>query len=127
MVPAWAVAYLVLLLGVTVWSVVEDRRRGKGVALLALETTATLVLATMFVAYFHPPLSAALGRAGVPLFAVAFMNLALGAHRDIDRLRPDPSLSERQNLVAEHVGIAAGVLLVSPAVAFGALAALRAW
>jgi hypothetical protein len=125
--PIWAVLYLLLLLGITIWSFVEDRRQGKRTALLILDVTAMLVLGGLFAAYFHPPLGATLGRSAAPLFAAAVAYLAIGAHRDIARLQSDPELSPRQNLVAEHLGILLGVLFISPAIAFAALAVKEAW
>jgi hypothetical protein len=125
--PVWAVVYLVLLLGITIWSVVEDRRQGKHTALLILDVAATLVLGALFAAYFHPPVGAAIGRAAAPVFVAAVAYVAIGAHRDIDRLQSDPELSPRQNLLAEHLGILLGVLFISPAIAFGALAVRAAW
>jgi hypothetical protein len=39
----------------------------------------------------------------------------------------DPDLSPRANFVAEHIGIAIGVLLFSPLLAFAGMAAYRLW
>lgn len=125
--PAWAIGYLALLLVLTVLSVVADRRQGKHVAMILVDVLATLVVCAAFAAYFHSPLPAAIGKPAAVLFVAAFVCLSFGAHRDIQQLRMDPELSERQNLVAEHIGILLGVLVISPAIAFGALAVLRAW
>ena len=123
--PTWAVAYLLLLLGATVASVAEDRRKGRPAWRLLLDVAATLVLGALFVAYYRPGITEALGRAAVPLLLSAVLVLTIGAHADIQRHEPDPELSARQNLVAEHIGILLGVLLISPAIAFATLAAAR--
>ena len=125
--PTWAVAYLILLLGATAASLVEDRRRGMPAWRLLLDVAATSVLAVLFVAYYRPGITDALGRAAVPLLLAAVVVLTIGAHLDIQRHEPDPELSPRQNLVAEHIGILLSVLLMSPAIAFGTLAAARVW
>jgi uncharacterized membrane protein YfcA len=119
--------YLLVLLGATAASVAEDRRKGRPTWRLLLDVAATLVLAALFVAYYRPGITDALGRAAVPLLLAAVLVLTIGAHADIQRHEPDPELSARQNLVAEHIGILLGVLLISPAIAFATLAAARTW
>ncbi|HYD55175.1 MAG TPA: hypothetical protein VEA99_21240 [Gemmatimonadaceae bacterium] len=125
--PIWATVYLMLLVVVTAGSVVVDLRRGERAAPLGLDVVAMGVLAVLFAAHFAPGLLQGLGRAALPLFVIAFVWVSARAHRDIDRMERDPELSARANLIAQHVGIALGVLFLSPALAFGALAALQAW
>ena len=125
--PIWAVAYLTLLFGITVWSVITDRRDGIPIWRLALDIAAMLSLGGLFAAYYRPSLIAAVGRGAALLLLAALVVLAVGAHLEIQRIEPDPELSPRQNLVAEHLGIVLGVVFISPAIAFGTLAAARAW
>ena len=125
--PTWAVAYLVLLFIAAGASVAEDRRKGRSAWRLALDVAAMLVLGALFVAYYQPTITDAVGRAALPLLLAAVLVLTIGAHADIQRHEPDPELSARQNLVAEHIGILLGVLLISPAIAFATMAAARAW
>jgi uncharacterized membrane protein YfcA len=126
-VPTWAVAYLLVLFGATAASVAQDRRKGMPAWRLVLDVAATLMLGVLFVAYYRPEITDALGRAAAPLLLAAVLVLTIGAHADIQRHEPDPDLSARQNLVAEHIGILLGVLLISPAIAFATLAAARTW
>jgi uncharacterized membrane protein YfcA len=126
-VPTWGVVYLLVLFGATAASVAQDRRKGMPAWRLVLDVAATVVLGVLFVAYYRPEITDALGRAAAPLLLAAVLVLTIGAHADTQRHEPDPDLSARQNLVAEHVGILLGVLLISPAIAFATLAAARAW
>jgi hypothetical protein len=126
-VPTWAVVYLLVLFGATAASVAQDRRKGMPAWRLVLDVAATVVLGVLFVAYYRPEITDALGRAAAPLLLGAVLVLTIGAHADIQRHEPDPELSARQNLVAEHVGILLGVLLISPAIAFATMAAARTW
>jgi uncharacterized membrane protein YfcA len=126
-VPTWAVAYLLVLLGATAAAVAQDRRKGMPAWRLVLDVAATVVLGVLFAAYYRPEITDALGRTAAPLLLAAVLVLTIGAHADIQRHEPDPDLSARQNLVAEHLGILLGVLLISPAIAFATLAAARTW
>ena len=125
--PTWASLYLVLFALVSVGSAIVDRRRGTRLALVVLDLLAMGLLAWFFGGHFVPTLTAALGRAALPLFTATFAYVAVRAHQDIGRMEDDPELSAGGNLVAQHLGILVGVLFLSPAIAFGALVALRGW
>jgi uncharacterized membrane protein YfcA len=119
--------YLVLLAALTVWSTVDDARKGRPAFRLCVDAAAVTVLGVLFAAYFLPAFGARLGRAALPLFVVAFVWTGVTTQRDINRMEPEPQLSPRANLLVEHLGIFLAVLAASPAIAFGALAALRHW
>jgi hypothetical protein len=116
-----------LLAVLTVWSAVEDARKGRSALRLVTDVGTSAAFAVLFAAYFVPALGDRLGRVALPLFVGAFAWTGISVHREIGAMEPDPQLSPRANLIAEHLAIFLGVLAASPAIAFGALAAIRHW
>ena len=125
--PIWAALYLVAVAGVVAWSIVDDRRAGRSWWRPVADVAATVALAYLFAGYFKHDLVAPIGRLAAPLYAVAFLWTGVSAHRDVTEDDPDPELSARANLVAEHLGIAVGLLLVAPLIALAGAAAYAAW
>jgi hypothetical protein len=62
-----------------------------------------------------------------PLFLASFLWTGIAAQKEIVEANDDPDLSPRANFVAEHIGIAIGVLLFSPLLAFAGMEAYRLW
>ena len=123
----WASAYLIVIAGISGWAVVDDLREGQPRWRSALDLMAIAALSWLFVAHFVPSAGAALGRGAAPLFVAAFLWTGIAAHREIQEDDPDPELSARANFVAEHLGIAVGVLIFAPLIAFAGLAAFQLW
>ena len=125
--PIWATLYLLLIAGFAIWSVVDDVRQGDSRLRIGADVIAISILVFLFAAYFTPALADPLGRVAAPLFLGAFLWTGIAAQREIAEENDDPDLSPRANLVAEHLGIAIGVLLFSPLLAFAGMAAYRLW
>jgi hypothetical protein len=68
-----------------------------------------------------------MGRIAALLFVAAFPWTGIAAQREVTEESEDPELSPRANFIAEHVGIALGVLVFSPLIAFAGLAAFQLW
>jgi hypothetical protein len=126
-VPIWATLYLLLIAGFAIWSVVDDVRQGDSRMRVGADIVAISILGFLFVGYFTPALADPLGRVAAPLFIAAFLWTGIAAQREISEENDDPDLSPRANFVAEHLGIAIGVLLFSPLLAFAGMAAYRLW
>jgi hypothetical protein len=126
-VPIWAFLYLLIVAGFAAWSVIDDvRHRDSRLRVLA-DVASIGILGFLFAGYFMPGLADPLGRVAAPLFLVAFLWTGIAAQREITEENDDPDLSPRANFVAEHIGIAIGVLLFSPLLAFAAMAAYQLW
>jgi hypothetical protein len=126
-VPIWAGLYLLVIAGFAVWSVVDDVRQGDSRGRVIADVIAMSVLGFLFVGYFLPGVVDPLGRVAVPLFVTAFLWTGIAAQREIAEENDDPDLSPRANFVAEHIGIAIGVVAFSPLIAFAGMAALQLW
>ena len=126
-VPIWAGLYLMVIAGFAVWSVVDDVRQGDSRVRVIADVVAMSILGFLFVGYFVPNATDALGRVAAPLFLAAFLWTAVAAQREIAEENDDPDLSPRANFVAEHIGIAIGVIAFSPLIAFAGMAALQLW
>ncbi len=125
--PIWATLYLLLIAGFATWSVVDDVRQGDSRMRIGADVVAISILGLLFAGYFRPALADPLGRVAAPLFIAAFLWTGIAAQREISEENDDPDLSPRANFVAEHLGIAIGVLLFSPLLAFAGMAAYRLW
>ena len=125
--PIWAGLYLLVIAGFAVWSVVDDVRQGDSRARVIADVTSMSILAFLFVGYFVPRVVDPLGRIAAPLFLAAFLWTGIAAQREIVEENDDPDLSPRANFVAEHIGIAIGVIAFSPLIAFAGMAALQLW
>ena len=125
--PIWAGLYLLVIAGFAVWSVVDDVRQGDSRARVIADVTSMSVLVFLFVGYFVPRVVDPLGRIAAPLFLAAFLWTGIAAQREIVEENDDPELSPRANFVAEHLGIAIGVIVFSPLIAFAGMAALQLW
>lgn len=123
----WAQVYLAAFALLTVFSIRRDVKKGKAAAYLAADALSSLGWMWMIAAYFHPTLIAPFGRGAAVAFLVVLAWTVVDVHRDIAALEPDAELSPRANHVAEMVGICVSALLLSPAIYWGGLAALRAW
>jgi hypothetical protein len=126
-VPIWAGLYLSVVAGFAVWSVVIDVRQGDSRARVIADVIAMSILGFLFVGYFVPSVTDPLGRIAAPLFLAAFLWTGIAAQREIAEENDDPDLSPRANFVAEHIGIAVGVIAFSPLIAYAAMAALQLW
>jgi hypothetical protein len=126
-VPFWASLYLLIIAALAVWSVVDDVRHGDSRLRVTVDVAAVGILGFLYAAYFMPGLADPLGRIAAPLFLAAFLWTGMAAQREIAEENDDPDLSPRANFVAEHIGIAIGVLLFSPLLAFAGMAAYRLW
>ena len=125
--PIWATLYLLLIAGFAIWSVVDDVRQGDSRMRVGADIVAISILGFLFAGYFTPALADPLGRVAAPMFIAAFLWTGIAAQREISEENDDPDLSPRANFVAEHLGIAIGVLLFSPLLAFAGMAAYRLW
>ena len=126
-VPIWATLYLLAVAGVVIWSVADDVRSRKPWWHPVTDVIATVALGFLFAGYHRPELVEPLGRGAALLYAVALLWTGAAAHREVTEDDPDPELSPGANLVAEHLGIALGLLLVAPLLGLAAAAAYRAW
>lgn len=125
--PLWAGLYLLVIAGFALWSVVDDVRQGDSRLRVLADVSAMSILGFLFVGYFVPGVAESLGRVAAPLFLAAFLWTGIAAQREIAAENDDPDLSPRANIVAEHIGIAIGVVAFSPLIAFAGMAALRLW
>lgn len=125
--PIWAGLYLVVIAGFAVWSVRDDVREGNTVARVVADIVAICILGFLFVGHFLPGLTEPLGRIAAPMFLAAFLWTGIAAQREIAEENDDPDLSPRANVVAEHIGIAIGVIAFSPLIAFAGMTALQLW
>jgi hypothetical protein len=126
-VPIWAFLYLLIIAGFAAWSVIDDMRHGDARLRVVADVISIGILGFLFAGYFTPGLADPLGRVAAPLFLAAFLWTGIAAQREIVEENDDPDLSPRANFVAEHIGIAIGVLLFSPLLAFAGMAAYRLW
>jgi hypothetical protein len=126
-VPIWATVYLLAVAGVVLWSVVDDLRSRKPWWRPTADLVATMALGYLFAGYHRRELVEPLGRVAALLYTAALLWTGAAAHREATEDDPDPELSARENLVAEHLGIALGLLLVAPLLALAAAAAYQAW
>jgi hypothetical protein len=127
MLPVWVVLYLIVFFSLEIWDSVDGRRNGRSIGVIMADIASTIMLGAVFAGFFFPALIEPLGRSALPLFALALGYL--GIHTSVQLLRtpPDPELSPRADAVAGHFGVLVAALFMAPAVAFGTLAALRAW
>lgn len=125
--PIWAGLYLLVIAGFALWSVIDDMRQGDSRARVIADVIAMSILCYLFVGYFSPAIADPLGRIAAPLFLAAFLWTGIAAQREIAEDNDDPDLSPRANFVAEHIGIAIGVIAFSPLIAFAGMAALQLW
>ena len=125
--PIWAFLYLLIVAGFAAWSVIDDVRQGDSRLRVLADVASIGIRGFLFAGYFTPGLADALGRVAAPLFLVAFLWTGIAAQREITEENDNPDLSPRANFVAEHIGIAIGVLLFSPLLAFAGMAAYRLW
>ena len=125
--PIWAGLYLLVIAGFALWSVIDDMRQGDSRVRVIADVVAMSILCYLFVGYFSPGIADPLGRVAAPLFLAAFLWTGIAAHREIAEENDDPDLSPRANVVAEHIGIAIGVIAFSPLIAFAGMAALQLW
>jgi hypothetical protein len=126
-VPIWAGLYLLVIAGFALWSVIDDMRQGDSRVRVIADISAMSILCYLFVGYFAPGITNPLGRVAAPLFLAAFLWTGIAAQREIVEENDDPDLSPRANFVAEHIGIAIGVIAFSPLIAFAGMAALQLW
>jgi hypothetical protein len=113
--------------GFAAWSVVADVRQGGSRVRVIADIVAISILAFLFVGYFVPRVTDPLGRIAAPLFLAAFLWSGIAEKLEITEANDDPDLSPRANFVAEHIGIAIGVITFSPLIAFAGMAALQLW
>ena len=125
--PIWAGLYLLVIAGFALWSVIDDVRHGDSRVRVIADVTAMAILCYLFIGYFAPGIADPLGRVAAPLFLAAFLWTGIAAQREIVEDNDDPDLSPRANFVAEHIGIAIGVIAFSPLLAFAGMAALQLW
>jgi uncharacterized membrane protein YfcA len=126
-VPFWASLYLIVIVGLAAWAVINDLRQGDSRLRVTADVAAVMILGWLFAGYFVHAVGEPLGRAAAPLFIAAFLWTGIAAQREIAEENDDPELSPRANLVAEHLGIAIGVIVFSPLLAFSAMTAIRLW
>lgn len=125
--PLWASFYLLVIAGLATWAVVDDIRQGESRLRVAADIVAIIVLGYLFVGYFVREIAEPTGRLAAPLFVAAFLWTGIAAQREVTQENDDPELSPRANFIAEHIGIALGVLVFSPLIAFAAMAAIQLW
>ena len=126
-VPIWAFLYLLIIAGFAAWSVIDDFRKGDSRLRILADVASIGILAFLFASNFTPGFADQIGRIAAPLFLAAFLWTGIAAQREIAEENDDPDLSPRANFVAEHIGIAIGVLLFSPLLAFAGMQAYRLW
>lgn len=127
--PWWALGYSAAFLALTVWSLVEDHRAGRGLPILLLDLLVSAVWLYLLAAYFHPSLVASLGRGVALLFGAVLVATGLRTQQDIVALdqAPDPELSPRLNLIGDLAGIGLGVLFLAPALVLSTAVVVRVW
>lgn len=122
-----AALYLIAIAGFGVWAIVDDLREGQSRLRVTTDVVAIAMLGYLYAGYFIRSLVEPLGKAAAPLFILAFLWTGIAAHREIVAEDDDPELSPRANFLAEHLGILIGVVIFSPLVAFGGMAAWQLW
>jgi hypothetical protein len=126
-VPLWASLYLLAIAALAAWAVIDDVRQGNSRLRVAADIAAIVVLCYLFAGHFLTGLAEPLGRSAAPLFIVAFLWTGIAAQREIVQDNDDPELSARANFIAAHLGIALGVVVFSPLLAFAAVTAFQLW
>jgi hypothetical protein len=126
-VPLWAGLYLLAIAAFAAWAVVDDVRQSDSRLRVAADIAAIIVLCYLFAGHFVAGLADPLGRSAAPLFIGAFLWTGIAAQREIAEDNDDPELSARANFVAAHLGIALGVVVFSPLLAFAAITAFQLW
>jgi hypothetical protein len=125
--PWWALLYLAVLFALEIGSARLRRQLGVSWLMLALDLATIAGWALLVAAYFDAPLAERLGRAAIGLFAAALVWTGLSAHRDIALFEEHPDVPPDARHAADFVGILLTVLILTPAVGLGAIAAVRAW
>lgn len=125
--PIWASLYLIAIAALAVWAVVDDVRQGKPIFRVTADVAAIVVLCYLFVGYFVQSLAAPLGRSAAPLFIAGFLWTGIAAQREIAEEDEDPELTPRANFIVAHIGIALGVVMFAPLIAFAGKTALDLW
>lgn len=125
--PLWASLYLLVIAGLATWAVIDDVRQGESRLRVTADIVAIIVLGYLFVGYFVREIAEPMGRLAAPLFVAAFLWTGIAAQRELTEEDEDPELSPRANFIAEHIGIALGVVVFSPLIAFAGLAAFELW
>jgi hypothetical protein len=127
MLPVWVVLYLVAFFSLEFWDSLEGRRKGRAIGVIVADIASTILIGLAFAGFYYPPLIDPLGRSALPLFVLALGYLGIRTSIQLLRTPPDPELSPQADAMAGHVGVLVAVVFMAPAVAFGALATVRAW
>jgi hypothetical protein len=118
-------AYVAFLIYVG-WCSVRSSARAHGRLVTAFELITSVAWPVLVTAFFSPRVAAALGRATVPLFAVATAWTAYTVWRDFRPAAMAPRLPA-ENRRARYVGVLAFcAAIVVPVVVLGAIVAGRA-
>ncbi len=134
--PWYVVGYGALLVGLVVYTHIDNRRKGRTRRYLATDAAADLLWVYFVLAWVHPGVAQPAGRLIWLPFGFALGWTALDAYREmaaLKRQRPasyDPDLSPELNRLVdvgvEAAALVAGLLVIGPAVIAGLLVSLRA-
>ncbi len=135
--PWFGAAYVVLVLGIGIYSFYDDRKAKRSIAYLSTDAVVTSVWIYFVLAYFVPQIAAPIGRLLPFLLLLSLAWTAVDASRELTRViaqRPasdDPELSARANLwvdrAVESAGLLISVLLLTPAIIYAMLVIRRTW
>lgn len=123
--PVWSFPYIVLLMLVTALSTALKRRLGVPWWWGALDTLSVAVLLWLFVGYFRPEVIGALSAMTPVLYVAMLLWLGLSTQRELRLVEQMPA--EAGGSTAQWISLFVGVLLLTPALGCGAIAAMRAW
>jgi hypothetical protein len=118
--PWWALVYLVGYAAVGIAASRDDYRKGRGLWAVG-ELLATALGVLFVVALWYPGLQAQMGKAVVPLFVGALVWEVVSAAHDLAHVEPDPELPAATDRFAQRLGVVLAAMLVTPALAAGAL------
>ena len=125
--PVWTIAYMLLLLLMAAASTALKRRLGFPAWWLVLDTASMAVLLWLLVGYHRPEVIGAAGRSAAVLFVGVLVWLGISTHRELQVVERLPVLGEQSGAASQWVPLMGGVLLLAPALGFGAIAAYRSW
>ena len=125
--PVWAFPYILLLMIVTAVSTALKRRLGFPWWWSVLDTLGIAMLLWLFVAYYVPPVLGALENTAPWLFAMVLLWIGVSTHRELRVVEEMPLMEGRACSGAQWLSILGGVLLLTPALGLGAIAAARTW
>ena len=125
--PIWSFPYIMLLMIVTAVSTTLKRRLGFPWWWSLLDTLSIAVLLWLFVAFYVPAVLGTFERAAPWLFAGVLVWIGASTHRELRVVEDLPMMEGACGTSAQWISLLGGVLLLTPALGLGAIAAARTW